>query len=50
MESDSKIVLNSILGKITAPSRISNHIIDIVNLARKFKNIQFNYCNKSANS
>lgn len=48
MESDSQIVINSILGEIKAWTQIINHITDIVTLARKFKNIKFNYCDKNA--
>lgn len=37
------------MGKTIVPSQITNHTIDIVNLARNFNNIQFKYCNRNAN-
>lgn len=46
IEGDSQIVINFIRGLI----KVSSHVIDFVNLARNFGNIQFNYCNKFQNS
>lgn len=49
VESDSELVINSNLGRTTAPSQIINHVRDILNLVSKFDIVQFNYCNKSQN-
>lgn len=48
--SDSQLVVNFVKGLIKVPSQINNHVLDIVNLARHFVNIQFSYCNMSQNS
>lgn len=42
-------MINSIKGLIKVSGQIINHVIDIVNLARNFNNIQFNYRNRSQN-
>lgn len=49
IESDSQIVIESILGKFKAPIHILNLVSDIINLAQYFKIIQFNYCNTVVN-
>lgn len=46
-ESDSKLVINSIRGLIMVLSQIDINVMDIVNLVKKFDNIDFNYCNRS---
>lgn len=48
MESDSQIVINSILGKIMASSSISYLVSDNITLAQ-LRHIHFNYCNRAAN-
>lgn len=50
IENDLQIVINTIRGLMKVPSKIINHVIDIVNLAMKFNNIQFSYCNRFQNS
>lgn len=50
MESDSQLLIYSVLGKINVLSQISNLDNDILLLVRGTKIIQFNYSNRATTS
>lgn len=49
VESESHIVINSILGKVKTPSQIVNYITDIANLTHNFSSVHFIYRNRDMN-
>lgn len=49
IESNSQLLINSIIGKTKVPSQFVNLVNDILLLVRNFRNIQFIYCKRAAN-
>lgn len=50
MESDSKMGILSIVGKIVVSKQISNLSEDTRSLTENIKNVGFSHCNKTANT